>query len=147
MWAFDHGGLRSSSLIALVQLVPAALLAPVLAAWSGRRRPETALVAGYATQGAAFLATGTAIALDAPYALSVALACSGAVAITMTRPVHNTLLPRIARTAGELTVGNAASGSAEALAILLGPLACAALIGPFGPPVRPSMSSGPARPP
>ena len=43
--------------------------------------------------------------------------------------MHNALLPRIARTTGELTVGNAAIRIAEALAVLLGPLACAALIG------------------
>jgi hypothetical protein len=133
VWAFEQGGVRASSLIAVVQLVPAALLAPVMATWSGRRRPVTALVTGYATQGVTFSATGIALAIDAPYAVSASLACMGAIAITMTRPVHHALLPRIARTTGELTVGNAASGSAEAMAVLLGPLACAVLIGPAGP--------------
>ncbi|MDV3221574.1 MFS transporter, partial [Intrasporangium sp.] len=132
VWAFEQGGLRSSSLIALVQLVPAALLAPVIAAWSGRRRPVTALVTGYAAQGVAFSATGAALIAGAPYVISATLACLGAITITMTRPVHHALLPRIAQTTGELTVGNAASGSAEALAVVLGPLACAALIGPTG---------------
>jgi hypothetical protein len=133
VWAFDQGGLRASSLIALVQLVPAALLAPVIATWSGRRRPQTALATGYAFQGVTFLATGAALAAEAPFAMSAMLASLSAISVTMTRPVHNALLPRIARTTGELTVGNAASGSAEAMAVLLGPLACAALIGPTGP--------------
>ena len=83
VWAFAHGGLRSSSLVAMVQLVPAALLAPVIAAWSGRRRPTTALVTGYAVQG-------THIPGDRcwrswptlPFAMSAALASLAAVAVT-----------------------------------------------------------------
>lgn len=132
VWAFGRGGVRSASLIAIVQLVPAALLAPVMAKWSGRRRLQIALVAGYAVQGVTFSATGLSLLMDAPYAVSAVLASLAAIGVTITRPVHNALLPRISRTTGDLTVGNAGSGSAEALAILVGPLACAALIGPTG---------------
>lgn len=132
VWAFQEGGVRSSSLIAVAQLVPAALLAPFVAAWSSRRRPRTALVTGYLAQGTTFATTGVALAVGAPYAVCAILAALAAVAVTSSRPVHNALLPAISRTTGELTVGNAASGSVEALAILLGPVACAALIGPLG---------------
>ena len=56
-----------------------------------------------------------------------------AVAVTLTRPVHHATLPEISETTGDLTASNAASGTVEAAATLLGPLACALLIGPVGP--------------
>lgn len=132
VWAFDAGGLRLSTLVAVAQLVPAALLAPVIAAWSGRRNPQVALVAGYTAQAVTFAAAGIALLARAHSVVVVCLAVLSAIAITMTRPVHNSVLPRISRTTGELTVGNAATGTAEGLAILLGPLSCAVLIGWVG---------------
>ena len=50
----------------------------------------------------------------------------------MTRPVHNALLPEISHTTADLTAGNAASGSLEALATFLGPLASGLLLAAWG---------------
>lgn len=133
VWAFEHGGLRTSSLVALALLVPSAALAPALAAWTARHRAKSALVAGYAAQSLAFGAVAAALLAGAPPAAVIGLAGLACVTVTLTRPVHNAILPRISLTTDELTLGNAASGMAEASAVIVGPLLCAVLIVPSGP--------------
>ena len=71
--------------------------------------------------------------MDAPSALVVVLAALGAVAMTLTRPVHHALLPEISDTTAELTAGNSTSGWAEAAGVFLGPLVCGGLILVAGP--------------
>jgi hypothetical protein len=132
VWAYDRGGVRGASVVALIQLVPAALLALLVAKAAERVPTSRALWVGYAIQAAAYLATGGALLGSAPYAVVVVLAAVTAVAVTATRPVHISLLPGLAETTGELTAANTASGAAEAVATCLGPLACAAVIGPWG---------------
>jgi hypothetical protein len=46
VWAYDGGGVRGASALALVQLVPAALVAPALAARLARMRAPRALLVG-----------------------------------------------------------------------------------------------------
>ena len=48
-------------------------------------------------------------------------------AVTLTRPVHNALLPSLAETPAELTAGNAASSTVEGIGAFLGPLTCGLL--------------------
>ncbi len=72
----------------------------------------------------------TAAALAADLSLGVVATCGALVtcAVTMTRPVHNAVLPSLARTPGELMAGNAASTTAEGIGAFLGPLSCGLLI-------------------
>ncbi len=132
VWAYDRSGVRGASALALLQLVPATLLAPAAASVSARLSHRQALTVGYASQALAYLATGLALAAAAPYVVVVVLATLGAVAITFTRPVHNSVLPELADTTGELTAANTASGSVEAVAALGGPLLAAVVIAPWG---------------
>ena len=127
VWAYSEAGVRGASVIAVVQLVPAALLASVSAAWLGRMPAPRALRLGYAAQAASAATLGTAILLDASFGLVCVLALPITVSVTMTRPVHHTLLPEVSATTGELTAANAASGWVEAAAIFLGPLASGAI--------------------
>src|SRR3954453_21132652 len=132
VWAYERNGVRGASVLALLQLVPATLLAPVGAKGSARLPTARALCLGYLVQAVTYLATGAALVAEAPYAVVAVLAAAAATAVTLTRPVHYSLLPGLADTTGELTAGNTASGSVEATAAGLGPLVCAALIGPWG---------------
>jgi MFS family permease len=132
VWGYGAGGVRGSSAIALVQLVPGALLAAPTAALLGRLPRAQALVLGYAAQATAFLAVGLALVLDAPVLAIAVTAAASAVTVSLTRPVHNALLPEISRTTGDLTAGNAASGSLEAVATFLGPLASGLLLALWG---------------
>lgn len=122
VWAYDRGGVRAASAIALVQLVPGALLAAPCATLLGRLSRALALAVGYLLQAVTSLALGGALLLDAPLWLVAALAALASVAITLTRPAHHALLPEVSSTTGDLTAGNAVSGSLEATATFLGPL-------------------------
>jgi MFS family permease len=133
VWAYDDGGVRAASAVAVVQLVPAALLASPAATRLDRLPRARALTLGYATQALALGGLGLALAVPAPAALVVFLAVLGAVAMTLTRPVHHSLLPEISDTTAELTAGNSTSGWAEAAGVFLGPLVCGILILAAGP--------------
>jgi hypothetical protein len=73
-----------------------------------------------------------ALLADAPIGVVGLAAAVVSVAITLTRPTHHALLPQISRTTGDLTVGNAASGSLEAIAAFLGALAGGLLLAAWG---------------
>lgn len=128
VWAYAQHGVVGASALALVQLVPASLLAPVVARLSARTAPAKAVCLGYCAQSVGYASTGVALVLDAPFVVVAALAVFSATAITQTRPVHNTVLPCLAETTPELTAANTASGSVEAVATFLGPLVSAVLI-------------------
>ena len=123
VWGHGVDGVRGASTIALVQLVPGALLAAPAASLVGRHLGRRGLAVGYAAQAVGYLAVGLALLGDAPVVVVGLTAAAVSVAVTLTRPSHHALLPEISRTTGDLTVGNAASGSLEAVAAFLGPLA------------------------
>ena len=85
-------------------------------------RAPRALRLGYALQAVMAAVVGAALLADASFALVCVLAAVGSVAITLTRPVHNALLPEISDTTSELTAANAGSGWVESVAIFVGPL-------------------------
>jgi predicted MFS family arabinose efflux permease len=133
VWAYDWAGVNGASAVAVAQLVPAAALASVAAGRLARRSRTSALVRGYVAQAATYLVLGVTLALDAPVPVVVLAAVCSAVTVTLTRPVHNSLLPEISRTTGDLTVGNSASGTLEATAIVIGPLVSGLVIALWGP--------------
>lgn len=133
VWAYRDGGVQAASLVALVQLVPSALLAPGLALLAQRLPRGRALAVGYAAQTLAFLGCGATLVADADFVVVAGLATVAAVTVAGTRPVHNALLPELSETTAELTAGNAASGSVESAALLIGPLLSGLLIVPLGP--------------
>jgi MFS family permease len=132
VWAYDWAGVNGTSVFAVAQLVPAAVLAAPAAAFVARWSRSRALMRGYLAQAVAYLVLGGCLALDAPTVVIACAAVVAAVAVTLTRPVHNSLLPEISSTTGDLTVGNAASGTLEAAAIVIGPLLCGLIIAFWG---------------
>ena len=132
VWGYGVGGVRGSSAIALVQLVPAALLAAPLASLLGRLPSRRALPLGYAAQALGYLAVGLALVLEAPPVVVGITAAFSLLAVTLTRPTHNALLPEVSLTTSDLTAGNAASGTLEAVATFLGPLAGGVLLAASG---------------
>src|SRR3954471_17495391 len=124
VWAYDWQGVRGARGAALAQLVPAAVLAAPVATLLGRLPRTRALPIGYAAQAATYAVLGVSLVADAPVWAVLAAAVVGSVAVTMTRPVHNCLLPEISQTTADLTVGNASSGTLEATGVVVGPLVC-----------------------
>jgi MFS family permease len=132
-FAYGVGGAAATGLVALVQLVPAALFAPVASVAGDRFRRERVLLLGYLAQAASMAATAAALLADAPVPLVYGLAALAAVSITITRPAQSALLPSLARTPDELTAANVASGWTESISVLGGPAVAALLLGLSGP--------------
>ncbi|HVG65156.1 MAG TPA: MFS transporter, partial [Actinomycetota bacterium] len=132
-FAYGVGGAAATGLVAVVQLVPAALVAPLAAIAGDRFRRERVLLAGYVAQALSMAATAAALIAGAPVALVYGLAALAATSITITRPAQSALLPSLARTPDELTAANVASGWTESVGVLAGPAVAALLLGLSGP--------------
>ncbi len=113
VYAYAWGGATAAGLIALAQLAPAAVVAPLLAALTSRRVPAALLAGGYLVQAAGMGLTAAGIALRLPAAAFCA-AVVAAVAVTATRPAQATLLPSLAATPDQLTAVNVVTGWVEA---------------------------------
>src|SRR5690348_598088 len=116
VYAYGRGGATLAGVVALAQLVPAALLAPVFAALGDRRSPVVLLAGGYLAQAAAMGATAVAIAGGVPWA-AYAAAVVASTAFTATRPAQWTLIPSLAVTPDQLTAANVVVNWVEAVGI------------------------------
>jgi Major Facilitator Superfamily len=132
-FAYGVGGAAATGLVAVVQLVPAALVAPLASIAGDRYRREWVLLGGYLAQSLSMLATAVALLAEAPVPLVYGLAALAATSITVTRPAQNALLPTLARTPEELTAANVASSWTESTSVLGGPAVAALLLGLSGP--------------
>jgi MFS family permease len=132
VYAYAQGGAATAGLVAVAQLVPSAIVAPLGAVIGDRMRRDRALTLGYLIQALANGGVALALVFAPPlvvYAFAVVAAC----AITLTRPVHHALLPELADTPEELTAANSVSSSMEGLGMLLGPFVAAAVLVTAGP--------------
>lgn len=122
VYAFQRNGAGAAGLIAAIQLIPAALVAPFAAVLGDRIRRELMLRFAYAVQALTTGLTATALLLDAPLAVVYALASLTAIGLTLVRPVHDALVPALARSPAQLTAGYVAGSVIETASAMLGPL-------------------------
>ncbi len=123
VYAFAATGPASVGLVAVLQLLPAAVSAPFTAGFGDRHPRGRVLVATYAAQAILIAAAGAAILLHASPAVVYPLVVLLSIAQTMPRPVQGALLPELAASPGELTAANAMASIAEGIGALAGPLA------------------------
>ena len=128
LYAYERTGPLSVGLVALIQLVPAALAAPAAAALGDRFPRERVLAVGYAIQALAMFATGLTMLADAPPLVTYAVAAATAASLVVTRPTQTPLLPSRAMAPADCTIANGASGFFEGGGQLIGPLAAAAIL-------------------
>jgi MFS family permease len=128
VYAYERGGATTAGLVALAQLVPASLFAPLAARLADRRRPGRVLAAGYFLQAAALGATAALLIASGPPVLAYALAAVAATAVTVTRPAQAALLPSLARTPDELTATNVVGGWSESISMLAAPALAGVLL-------------------
>lgn len=122
LWAYDEGGAELAGLVAVVQLLPAALLAPPLATLGDRISRGTALA--LAQLGVALTTALTALLLlaDAHPALVVAASTTSTIALAVVRPLHFAVLPQLARRPDDLVSANALSSISDGVSIFVGPV-------------------------
>lgn len=119
VFAYRQGGTTEASLVAVLQLVPAAICAPFLALLADRHRPVRVLFGGYVAQALGMGVTALAIGADAPLPIVYAGAVVAATSVTITRPAQAVIVPSLARTAEELTATNVVSSWVESGSVLL----------------------------
>jgi MFS family permease len=119
--AYGVGGAGEVALAAVIQLVPATLVAPLAASLGDRFRRDRVLALSYGLQAAAMALIAGALVVGAPPPVIYALAAIVATSIVLTRPAHASLLPALSRTPAELTAANVATATVAALSLLVGP--------------------------
>src|SRR2546429_2790109 len=132
IYAYARGAPVASGVVAIVQLVPAALFAPLGASLADRFPRVRILTIAYLAQASALGATAAALELDAPIAVVYTLAAIAATTITLTRPAQNGLIPALAVRPDTLTRANAVLGAIENASILAGPALAGVLVASSG---------------
>jgi MFS family permease len=127
VFAYRRGGTAVAGFVAVAQLVPAAIVAPVVATIADRRSPAALLAGGYLAQTAGMAGTAVAIGAGLPLA-AYAAAIFASTAVTVTRPAQSALIPSVAATPDQLTAANVVAGWLEAAAVALAGLLAGVLI-------------------
>src|SRR5438552_10430665 len=122
VYGYALGGPTVAGLVALVQLIPAGLIAPFAAYLGDRYRRDRVLLGIYVFIGATCAATAVALYGRWPAPAVITVATSATIGFALVRPIQSAILPSITHTPGDLTAANAVSGLIEALGLCLGPL-------------------------
>jgi MFS family permease len=122
LWAYDEGGAGMAGFVAVAQLLPAAVIAPPLAALSDRFSRGTSLAVAHLAVALTTSATTVALLVDAGPAVVVAASAGATTALAVVRPLHFAALPQLADGPDDLVSANALSAAADGAALTVGPL-------------------------
>ncbi len=135
VYAFELAGPRGLGLLAVVQLVPSALVAPFAAVLGDGFPRERMLQIAYAIEVIAVGAITAAMLLGAPPWVVYVVAGAVAVSFTLVRPLHESLIPLLARSPSETMAGYVVASMIAKASAVIGPL-LAALIMVFAGPAE-----------
>jgi hypothetical protein len=126
--AYEAGGTAAAMVMSVAQLCVGAVAAPLGAAWMASREPAVALRLSFCLQGLALGILACLLSVTASMGWIVASACLATATITLSRPAHYRLIPRVLGRDGACARWNGASAAAEGLAVVCGPLLAAMLL-------------------
>jgi len=133
VFAFERGGAGTAALVGVVQIVPAALVAPVAALLADRHRRDRVLAGAYGLLAVAMGATAAAMAAGLSAGVVYAAATAATVLMTVPRATQAALLPELARAPAEVSAAAVAIGAIENASLFAGPAAAGVLLGLSGP--------------
>jgi MFS family permease len=131
--AFRDGGATAVGIVALIRMLPSALIAPFATAVADRVRRDRVLIWIGVIRGAAVGAAAVVMAMDLSVLFVYMLAVVATIPFTAFRPAHSALLPALCETPTELTAANASRGLLDSASTLVGPLLAALLLDVSGP--------------
>ena len=126
--AFDQGGSSAAGLAVVVQLAPAAFLAPVIGAAGDRFARHRVLAVSFTVEALAAAGITVALLTDASLGVVYVLAAAFTVATIAPPATVASLLVHHARTPTDLLSWNALQASAKAAGSLTGPLLTALIL-------------------
>jgi MFS family permease len=126
--AFRDGGATAVGLVALLRMLPSAILSPLLVAVADRVRREHVLAAVSGLHAVALGGAAAMVHAGAPPAVVYALAIVSTVAFTVFRPAHSALLPSLCTTTREVTSANVVRGLLDSAGTLVGPALAGVLL-------------------
>ena len=131
--AFRDGGTTAVGIVALIRMLPSALVAPFATAVADRVRRDRVLIWIGVMRATAVGAAAVVMAVDLSAVFVYLLAVIATIPFTAFRPAHSALLPALCETPKELTAANASRGLLDSASTLIGPLLAALLLDVSGP--------------
>jgi MFS family permease len=140
--AYRDGGATAVGIVALIRMLPSALIAPFATAVADRVRRDRVLIWIGVVRGAALGAAAVVMAVDLSTLFVYVLAVIATIFFTAFRPAHSALLPALCETPTELTAANASRGLLDSTSVLVGPLLAALLLDVSGPEAVFALTAG-----
>lgn len=122
LYAFAEGGAVLAGVVAVAQLVPSAMVAPMLAGLAERLPRGRALTLSYLGVTATCAWALVALAAEADVWVVTLAAGTSVTAIAVARPLHYAVLPSMAEGPDDLVSSISLSSMAEGLALFAGPI-------------------------
>lgn len=132
LWSFERGGAALAGTAAVVQLIPAALLGPVLAGVGDRLPRGLALVLAHSIVVICAAVTCAALAADASTVVVIAASTLLTTAIATVRPIHFAALPQLASAPAQLVSANSLSAVLDGTSRFVGPVVAGVLFAASG---------------
>jgi len=130
--AYTEGGALAAGLLGVVRYLPPTVVAPLAGIPTTRWRADRVLLAVNLGRTASIFLTFVVMLAGGNLALLFVLVGIEAGFGGLTRPLHMSVLPWLARTPGELVASNIASSAAEGLGTLIGPALAGLLLATTG---------------
>jgi predicted MFS family arabinose efflux permease len=121
LWAYSAGGTALAGLVAVLELAPAAALAPVGGYLGDRLARDRALRLTYTLQAVAIAVLAALVAAHAPTAAVVAAAVLSTIVVGWSRPPHYAAAAELSSDPGEAAAANALSAILENVGFFAGP--------------------------